>query len=799
MNRQSFVCIVVAGALIALGTALVLTRHQPPRDGRVHLVFEAGVGLDTARWMRDMAAAFNNHQDRIRINPRIGPPDRYNDKLLAEFATGAIGDIVELHVNVLPQNANAGVLLDLEPYLRLERFRGLRLDDLYETALYAASFQGRQLALPLTNSAMTLFYNKDLFDAAGVAYPEDDWDWDDWEAAWARLTRVGDRPARDGERPDVYGTFIVPDIAHVMPFIWSHGGQMLNDDYSACVLDSTAAIGAARFYLERMARYAPNPSESRELSHQQTAFMHQRSATILDGPWAVQVFQKAPFRWDAALLPRPPGKPSISRYTGLTVAVSSRCPHPEEALEFIQFLLSEEAQIELVRRRLDFSPRPSIGRMDVTLDPDTPWDEGVFVRAIENSRMFPKHADVGRIIFEGFTTLDGILVQRRDVGEAFRDLTVKSNAILAERVRRNALGDSHGVPVFAAAGVLFGAAAGLPLLLLLFGLLPSARLLRRDMRRSWRSYAFIAPNALGFLAFALLPILAGFLISLTEWNIIEPPRWIGLRNYAALFELDRPWEGLGAWWTAFSDTRSFGYSIYNTLFMMLAVPLTMAGSLLLAVLLNRSLRLHRFYRLAFFLPSVTVGVGIFFLWELLLQKEGLVNRAIDLTRIVPLVNALFGTRFELVNWFHGSTWTSKPAIMLVTFWGAVGGRNLILYLAGLAAILPHLYEAAEIDGAGWRQKLVHITIPMLAPTSFFIFVTNVISAVQGGVDIGLLITKGGPDRSTTGMGLDLYQHGWVFGEMGLAAAMGYVMFALILVMTLLAWRWGRSRGGAELV
>lgn len=791
---QNLLALVVVVFVGGLGLYLVATRDRQDDGDKVVLVFEAGVGVEFGRWLRDMVEAYNAAQDRVVIRPRIVPPLRYPDKLLAESATGTMGDIVEMHVTALPRVAAAGALIDLATLIA---DRGLDTSDFFSSALEGARYGGRQFALPLCNSAMCLFYNRDLFDAAGVSYPTDDWTWDDWEAAWGKLTRVGGRPARPGERPEVYGTLINPNPSHMLPLIWSNGGDLLNAEMTAAVVDQPEAVAAARFYLERMARYAPDASSAKEMTSQGAAFVRGKVATLLEGPWAVPAYRQADFRWDAALLPRPPGKSSISRFTGLNVAIAGTCRHPREAFDFIAFLTGMEAQTELVRRKLDYSPRRSIGYSEITLDPATPWDEGVFVRAVEHSRLPPLHADLERIYAEAAVAMEKVILHKVDVGAAMSDLARRLDQLIARRQAKEQARAEGGVPLFSLMGLLFGALVGSAALLVLLNVARGGAAMRRWLARSWGAYLFIAPNWLGFLAFSLVPICAGLIISFTEWDIIGAPRWVGLDNYRALFALDQPHAGLAEWWRSFAN--GFGYSIYNTLFMMMVVPITMCGSLLLAVLLNRRLKMHRFYRLSFFLPSITVGVGIYFLWELLLQKDGVVNTLIALTGLVEGLNALFGWELELVNWFHGSTWTSKPAVMMVTFWGTVGGRNMILYLAGLAGINPQLYEAAEIDGAGALRKFWYITIPMLAPTSFFIFVVSLISAMDGGTDIGLLITKGGPDRSTTGMGLDLYFHGWSYAEMGKAAAIGYVMFAMIFVMTLLAWRWGKEHGGTDVV
>ena len=128
--------------------------------------------------------------------------------------------------------------------------------------------------------------------------------------------------------------------------------------------------------------------------------------------------------------------------------------------------------------------------------------------------------------------------------------------------------------------------------------------------------------------------------------------------------------------------------------------------------------------------------------------------------------------------------------MLMTLWATMGGTAMILYLAGLQGIPAELYEAAEIDGASTWARFRHVTWPMLAPTTFFIFVTSVIAGFQGGFDAAYIMTRGGPDGATTTLSYYIYNHAFHFSNMGYAAAIAVVLFVIVLIVTLLVWRFG---------
>lgn len=298
----------------------------------------------------------------------------------------------------------------------------------------------------------------------------------------------------------------------------------------------------------------------------------------------------------------------------------------------------------------------------------------------------------------------------------------------------------------------------------------------RPKRRRWRieliALCFLLPNIVGFMVFTFLPVLASAVLSFMEWDLISAPRFVGLENYREL--LWGVWTDSG--WQA-NDGR-FWYYLYNTLFLMIGIPLNIAGSLALAILLNRKLPGRVFFRTIFFLPTMCVPVAVFLVWQWILAPDfGLMNWFLS----------LFGV--EGPAWL-GSTYWAKPAIILVTFWAGVGGYNMILYLAGLQGIPSGLYEAAEIDGAGPWARFLHITWPMLTPTTFFILIMSVIGGFQGGFEAAYMMTRGGPTGSTTTLSYYIYNHAFEWFNMGYAAAIAWFLFALVFLVTLANWRYG---------
>ena len=269
---------------------------------------------------------------------------------------------------------------------------------------------------------------------------------------------------------------------------------------------------------------------------------------------------------------------------------------------------------------------------------------------------------------------------------------------------------------------------------------------------------FLSPWLIGFFAFTLYPMVVSFYYSFTIYHSKRAPEWVGLENYAKIFTDEKFW-----------------ISLNNTLYMVaIAVPLGLFASFLCALLLNLKVRGQAFYRVVYFLPSIvpTVAGTILFLW-LLNPQVGLVNTALAKIGI------------DGPNWMADTNW-SKPALILLGMWGM--GGTIIIYLSGLQDVPQSLIEAAELDGANWFQRLWHITIPMVSPITLFNLITGMIGMFQyfaqayvvGGGD-----NLGRPLNSTLFYSVYLYQNAFLFLKMGYASAMAWILFIIILILTLL--------------
>lgn len=287
---------------------------------------------------------------------------------------------------------------------------------------------------------------------------------------------------------------------------------------------------------------------------------------------------------------------------------------------------------------------------------------------------------------------------------------------------------------------------------------PLGRMARQEERAA---YLFLLPWLIGVLVFLLGPIIASVVISLTDWNLVSEPQWIGLANYQEML---------------FAD-RNFWQSIRVTLsYTLLAVPLYMVAGLALSLLLNMRLRGMYAFRTILYLPSVLSGVAVAVLWVSLLNPDlGVVNWML---RGIGIANP--------PRWLSSPQW-AVPSVVLMGLWGVGGGA--IIYLAGLQNIPPQLYEAATIDGAGAWDKFVHITIPMLTPTLFFVLITSLIGAFQI-FDTAFVLggSRGGTSGALRFYLLNLWNEGFRNGRLGYASALAWVLVVLAAIVILVMFR-----------
>ena len=281
--------------------------------------------------------------------------------------------------------------------------------------------------------------------------------------------------------------------------------------------------------------------------------------------------------------------------------------------------------------------------------------------------------------------------------------------------------------------------------------LPGSRLERID--NIW-GYIFILPWLFGFFALTLYPMLFSIRISLSNWNILGRPRYIGFDNFIDLFYDER--------------VRT---ALYNTIYMAaLNIPLCTAMALGLALLVNSNLKCVSIFRTVYYLPSVVSGISLMMVWTWILDpsKNGLANMFLGLFGLGPL------------SWLKSEAW-SKPSLVLMQMFLVGGG--MVVFLAALKNVPAQLYESAEIDGASAWTKFTKITLPMISPTMFFQVTMGIIGYFQN-YAANFIMTGGGPANSSLVLGLLIWRQAFEWYRMGSAAALSWILFGIIMVFTI---------------
>lgn len=269
--------------------------------------------------------------------------------------------------------------------------------------------------------------------------------------------------------------------------------------------------------------------------------------------------------------------------------------------------------------------------------------------------------------------------------------------------------------------------------------------------------AFISPWIIGFLGLFVYPLLLSLYYSFTEYNLLQSPKWVGLQNYRSLPE----------------DTHyvnAVGNTVY---FVVFSVPLGVLTAFIIAFLLNQQLRLRVLLRMIFYIPIVVPISATAILWMWIFNSNwGLLNNLLDLVGI------------NGPSWLGSPTW-SKPSLILMQLW-LVGG-SVLIFLAALQDVPRALYDAAMVDGANALRRVWHVTIPMVTPAILFSLLTGMIAAFQTFANAWIM-TDGGPIRSTEFYVLYLYDNGFRFFRMGYASAMAWILFGVVVVVTVILFR-----------
>ncbi|MBM3277199.1 MAG: extracellular solute-binding protein [Candidatus Handelsmanbacteria bacterium] len=650
----------------------------------------------------------------------------------------------------------------------------------WEEASFGEGEKRRVYAVPNSTDDRVLYYNEDLLERAGLvdgqgrAKPPADWDeLKRWALALTEFDETGSM-SRLGFAPN-YGN------SWLYIYGWLNGGEFMSADGRTCTLDDPRIAEALTYMVEVYDALGGiekvDAFQSSFQGGEFDPFLTGKVAMKIDGNGFINtIVQYAPqLRFEVVAPPAPKGKTSITWSGGFSWAIPVGARNPRIAFELIRYLMTDrawklqsqvEARYAASRGRLfvpGMAPLPHVNQMtyDLLLRDNPELTERVkrnFLLCAELMQVsrFRPVTPVGQLLWDE---------HRRAYEKAVRHTYTPEEALARgkERVqdKLDLIYSGKVYPLLDWRYPLAGVA-----MLVLGGLGWCLWQWQRLGRPALHGYLFAAPWLIGLALLTAGPILVSILYSFCRYDVLHPPEFVGLDNYRRLFFADPLfWKSLG-----------------NTAFMMLGIPVGMAAGLGIAMLLNARVRGMQVYRTIFYLPAIMPMVASSILWIWVLNPEvGLINAFLKLLGWA-----------DPPNWLQSSDWLlgSKTAIILMGLWSA--GSGMIVWLAGLKGISEHLYEAAALDGAGPFGRFLHVTLPMLSPYIFFNLIMGIIGTMQIFTQ-AYIMTEGGPDDSTMFYAYYLFNNAFRYFEMGYASALAWILFLVILALTLvqtkLAPRW----------
>ncbi|MEM9295147.1 MAG: extracellular solute-binding protein [Planctomycetota bacterium] len=717
--------------------------------------------------VEQLVRAFEAENPDIRIN-RVHASD-YDAKLHTLFAAGDPPDLFYLKSEMLPKLSRMGLLAPLDEPVETDRQAGDPwVDSFYPVVINAFQFDGQQVGKgPLYGVAkdfttMLFYVNVDLFRRAGVDVPYDGWTWDEFEAACAKISALQDPGGK------VYGAVLAswPDV--LRQIVWSFGGDFFDGvDFAKLRLGEPEAVAAMdmvrRVRFDNQTVYNATTGDAQGLGEQE--FFTGRIGMVGPiGRWRTPRFRSIDnFEWDVVPAPTRPGADEVSAIATVAWSMSAQTEHPDKAYRLLKFLCGPQGQQLTAKSGLAIPCIREIAESNDFLNPGmAPNNAQLFLDLIDKARLgqMPEEAQFARIMQEEVD--QAIRLNRQSPAEAAQNTEARWLAELNAPLRNAEFPTMPWDWVGGtAAGVLFVAVA------ILFFWLRREKLGAIDRAQERAGWIFISPWLIGFVVLTFGPMLVSLLLSLSRWTSMRPlgsAEFVGLANFQHLFTAD----------------ASFLKSLWVTFYYAaLAVPILQVAALLVAVLMNQAVKGIAVFRTIFFVPSVVSGVALATLWVMIFDGEkGILNRILDAT--IGLLD------IASPDWFGiDAEVFAIPAFVIMALWGV--GAGMVIYLAGLKGIPGSLYEAARIDGAGRVRQFFTITIPMLSPLIFFNLVMGVIGSFQIFTQV-YVMTGGGPGNATLVYVLKLYQEAFEFHKMGYASAMAWVLFVVLLALTLVVVR-----------
>jgi ABC-type sugar transport system permease subunit/ABC-type glycerol-3-phosphate transport system substrate-binding protein len=797
-------------------------------DGREVIVFwgSRALGDDVYTAIHQFEQRFTDAKGQPKYKVVMGTAVAKNftgdaQRLLCAVAGGVPPDVVWFDRFAVGEWAGRGALTDLSPYLKDHNPKDpyhLDLGEYYDWAVEEASYtppgsKGQGIyGIPTGVDIRALYANADLLRQEGLVdgtgEPRPPRNWAELREYATRLTRYhtpGDRRsgiARLGFAPN-YGN------SWLYLYAWQAGGEFLNPDRTRVTLTAPPVVRALQYmtdiYDDLGGFTQVDAFQSSFQSGELDPFLRGQVAMKIDGDWSLESIADWRRDMDFIITPAPmpqdqldAGRAPITWAGGWVLVIPSTAQNKLGAWELIRFLRSREISLLLEQGWREqkasegklYLPKGLANRViyeqliqeHIFDNPHVPrrFKEAyqVLKELMPGTRIRPV-TPVGQVLWEKHRSAYEKAATHEYRGQVPPEKEVE-HALAVEQAEVQRRLDEvlepmppetqvNWTPYFA----LYAALVVLPFVLMLWAYTRRKRAYGYRAGEVGAALLFMSPWVVGFVVFVGGPILFSILFSFTRYDVLNPAHYVGLDNYRRIVQDELFFKSLG-----------------NTAFMLLRIPLTMAVSLAIAMLLNRAIRGIGLYRTAFYMPAIVPLVAASLLWVWIFNPSmGALSQFLRWlfdTSPFELIERIVGGKdyhFTVPLWLQDKHW-SKPSLIIMNLWAAGGG--MITWLAGLQSIPPPLYEAASIDGAGPWKRFIHVTLPMLSPYILFNAVIGVIGTMQMFGE-AFIMTEGGPADSTLFYAYYLFKEAFQFFKMGYASALAWILFLIVLALTLIQW------------
>jgi ABC-type sugar transport system permease subunit/ABC-type glycerol-3-phosphate transport system substrate-binding protein len=761
-------------------------------------VWDGDKALETVRKLcRDFESLNPNIKVKLENYPDY---NLYHQKMLITYAAGVAPDVVMMDPANFQALAVRKALLPLNSFF--EQTPGFDIKEYYKEIVDAHSFKGVCYVLPRDIAPMgIIYYNKEMFRKKGIPMPDGSWTW-----SWKERPELKEKDflwvcrqfqQKEGNKYTHWGyTSSWPQLlADQFAFSTGHLPYDNMEEPTKVMCGDPGYIKAFQFAADfsNKLHLAPSGSETSSAFAGATAqalFIQQKVAMYQVGIWEVPQMRrmlkpgtKEFFEWDIAPAPGfMDEKGNVTRrFTtgGSGYGIMASTKHRDAAWKLTRFLGGEPGMVAMAQAGI---AQPAISKLARTPDVWLPGPNSPIEQQYPSSRIILDDL-VKHVQFATTSRFGRVLQDRINKGlELMWNEQSTAEKVLTENQRLaqdqlNSLQEKENLSPF-------NWTYGVMIAVLILGAIvvwvyqpkkgqPKATQLERAEAKS--AYSFLAPWILGFLLFTLVPMIGALLMSFADWDMILPARWRGVGNFVEVFTAD-PSLYKSLWVT--------------TVYTVLSVPLGIFGSMMLALLLNQKVRGVQLFRTLYYIPSITSGVAASIIWLRVFNPEtGLLNALLygpagewPIGRW--LSQWLMTDPNKPLDWLALES-TALPALIIMSLWGIGGGT--VIFLAGLQGIPQYYYEAATLDGAGIFGRFKAVTLPLLTPTIFFNLITGMVGAFQAFTQ-AYIMTLGGPNDATRFYVYHLFQAAFNSLRMGYASALGWVLFVIIMIITMIQFK-----------